>query len=385
MNKCLVTTLPGVAVSGNLKKLNEIIFNFVERPNWVAGNSNYVVINIATITAVKFTIEDGYFTDNLGNNTGTTFTTVTGNNSIIMRVAGSNAKLRCENKYYISYFGLPFTPFCTPFNGIIPKYIPAIDSIELKYLTNLQYFNVGMHFMITGEASNINGESFIYYNAFNPNYVIDVSYNNYKQPLIGSGYNIIKGANLKEFTTGFFAIDFNINDFNDDIEIIDFWDGVLKGDITNKRFNKIRRLNLGFALTFKPFEVTGDVDFLTYDNPNDIMINFRNAPQLKGNVGGFGKRCYLFISNGISEFTYTQGTARTHIMALNNVKLTSGLDNYLIDMASLPINPGVDTGMYNSGSEKIISLIGERTSASNSAVSTLVSKGFVVIINGLPT
>lgn len=380
-NKCLVTTLQGIATASNLKKLNELVFTFVDRPNFSPTDNNFINMNFTTIGAVTITVENGYFVNSTAENLGQTVTTVVGENSFSLRILGSGSKLRFDNKYYISRFGASFN-FFNNYNGLAPRYIPSIPATDLKYL-DLQKLGIGRCLIITGDVSNINGTDLENIEMFNPFANSDNPYNNFIQVLKGYGSNLIKGANLKTFTSGFYSIEYNLADLNPNIEVIEIWDGVVKGNFENMRLPNVRAVHLGYGLNSKPFDISGRIDYLTYDNVKDHFINLRNCPGATGNIGGFGRRCYLFMSNGVSEFTYTVGTPRLYIMALQNVKITAGLDQYLIDMAALPINPGVDSGLYNMGVEKIISVIGNRTQASDSAVNTLVNKGFTIIINPL--
>ena len=378
MAKCLVTTLQGVAKATDLKKMNEIVFDFVERPNSNASMTNFCVLSIAIKEPLKVSIENGYFVDATGGvNQGTEITMAIGVNSLNLRVE-EGTKLKIDNKYNITNLGVG-RDFLSSFNGGVCKYIATVNSQEFRYLKNVNEFNQG-GLIIHGDASDINGESFIRAKIWNPYAYADLPYNNFAQKLKGDGTNIISGRGLLYFNSAFSEITYNIEDFNPNILTLDIWDGIVIGDISNVEFNELIFSNLGYALNSKPFGITGNINKITKNNIKEHGLSMRNCPNISGNIGNLGSKCYYFGSNGITEFTYSKVVSRTRIMAMERVRFSSGLNQFLIDMAELPLSSNSSGGIYGV-SAKTINVYGERTSSSDAAISTLKGKGMTVIIN----
>lgn len=118
--------------------------------------------------------------------------------------------------------------------------------------------------------------------------------------------------------------------------------------------------------------VYGDVGNLA-----QVSSKFRmNLYGTKGLYGDLSKitKCYLVVNDASdidsNSFTWSNKGDRTEKMILQNITITSGLDQYLIDMTTLS-NPS-DTQVKN------IIIKGARTSASDSAVQTLQSQGYTI-------
>ena len=79
-------------------------------------------------------------------------------------------------------------------------------------------------------------------------------------------------------------------------------------------------------------------------------------------------------TGGKSKFTWTRGSARTNILACANIHC-SNIDDMLNDMANMSASFA-----SNETVAKTISLIGTRTTASDTAVQALQSKGYTVSI-----
>ena len=120
------------------------------------------------------------------------------------------------------------------------------------------------------------------------------------------------------------------------------------------------------------------------DIANFSAINSAFRLNLHGTKGIYGDlsklpNCYLVTTNSsnINDNTFTwtsKGSSMKYKNILKNVHVTSGLDQYFIDMATLPNS--------SETSEKSIIIKGTRTSASDSAVQTLQSQGYTIqVIN----
>lgn len=143
------------------------------------------------------------------------------------------------------------------------------------------------------------------------------------------------------------------------------------GDIANLK-NLTALTNLSISNT----QVSGDIAniyFAFKGTPKVFSVAFCN--NLSGDLASVPNNILFFDSyNGNSKFTWTKSSSRTNILACRNLHC-SNIDDMLNDMADKTASfAGQDT-YY-----KTIDLVGTRTSASDTAVQTLQSKGYTVSI-----
>jgi hypothetical protein len=171
---------------------------------------------------------------------------------------------------------------------------------------------------------------------------------------------IIKTANMT---------DFNILNTNISVDL-SFFAGKtitgtfsLSGSLAKGDVQNLASINKTSLENLKGIELTGDLAKL---NNNCVFLS---------NAGGtFNKN----DNSTKTSLTWTTKGTRQYILALENVRMTSGVDQFLIDMSTLELDPSA----IQSGSSwlKTIRIIGTRTSASDSAVATLSAKGVTVTL-----
>lgn len=119
-------------------------------------------------------------------------------------------------------------------------------------------------------------------------------------------------------------------------------------------------------------KVTGDIS--VYKNTKVTQLRFVGT-SVYGDLSVLPNNVLWLQGNNKGPFTWTGIKNRTNILALASCKCDK-IDALLNDMATLEAKFAGEDSWF-----KIISLIGTRSSASDSAVQTLQSKGYTVSIN----
>ena len=118
--------------------------------------------------------------------------------------------------------------------------------------------------------------------------------------------------------------------------------------------------------------MSGDISCLkTLNNLDVLCVNYDNMGDLSQILQNKG----IVILNG-GSFSWTNRPQSNSILAINGYAKTSDVDKMLQDQANCvsKITVSSDT------SKKTISVLGNRTSASDDAIQTLQEKGFTVVI-----
>jgi len=130
----------------------------------------------------------------------------------------------------------------------------------------------------------------------------------------------------------------------------------LYGDV--KGFSKSSISALG---NLKGLRISGDI------------ANINNATIFLSNINS-GKNQNAHLS---TTFWSTKKPDRSYILATEGVRIVSGVDQFLIDMASLNLSP---TAVSGDAWLRTIAIRGTRTTASDAAVATLAGKGITVTL-----
>lgn len=151
----------------------------------------------------------------------------------------------------------------------------------------------------------------------------------------------------------------------------------LTGSLVTGNLSSVASMNTVTGFSISETSVSGNISALSsWSLMREFAIKFCNT--FTGNLNSFHNNLVFFSnSNGASTFTYTTGT-RTNILACEDVRITSGADQFLIDMANCTLNPISQSSWY-----KTISIYATVTSASASAITTLQGKGVTVSIRPL--
>lgn len=135
----------------------------------------------------------------------------------------------------------------------------------------------------------------------------------------------------------------------------------------------------GRYVEFTNVGVHGNIINLSKITNRQIAIrnNVANEIGVYGDIGYFNDQTIFFSSNNTdASFTFSGFTGRTNILALERVKLISGVDEFLIDCAELSLSEKATLPWM-----RVIRIIGVRSPASDGAVAQLASKGVTVIIS----
>ena len=154
---------------------------------------------------------------------------------------------------------------------------------------------------------------------------------------------------------------------NPNITLINLSRTAIKGNVSD--FINCKSLDGNVAM---PSKISGDLSIFNSEFPNVTMLTSENSSPdyiLTGDLSKLNPKIeFLSFSGHTTNFTW-KGTKEGKISACDNCNFGNDLDAFLINMAKL------ETGTY-----KTISAIGTRTSASDTAVQTLQSKGYTVSI-----
>lgn len=323
---CLVTKLKGTVTSDFLK-FGEVRFALRNKSTGVSKMTIYV--NATTRLTI---IGSGNFTDSAGSaNTGNIKDLVYGVNTVYF--SSDVTLISCNNKYALTGLGDLTAPFITGSTTL------AGSLSDYDFITNLKELNFtsqgisgdiavlknvkSMTALITQYASGINGDI----SALSKHTALQYAYMQYS----GVSGDL---ASLMNMTS---------------LGQLDVSGTKISGDISS-----LANTNIGGAL---------GLDMLS---------------SIFGDLSKLTKTRYISNIEGNSAFTWTAKGARTNILFCNNIKITSGADQFLIDMANCNFSPVSSSEIY-----KTISIRANITAASNSAITTLQNKGVTVIVTPL--
>ena len=322
MNKCFITKLQGVVDNASLLKLGELRIGFSNNGN----PSNIQSIGVGVTNPVSLEIlGDGYFTDSKNSNLGKKMDFNYPSNAVNM--VGSNT-LSIVEKYNLTTLSISsrqtnVTDFC-------------ID--DLKASKELVKLNMNSEF-VTGDIASLGNLNKLNY--------LSLRNSKFVTGDIASLSNLIGLTNID--ITGTSLID-NISVFSN--------------------FPKLAHIYMSNS------NATGNIDVL-YNNSVLTEI-FASNTNITGDLAKLPELCtFISISNkNGNSFTWSTRSASSKIVAISSNPKITNIDKMLQDQAQCV------TGITDSPDEfrKTISATGTRTSASDSAVQILQSKGYTVSI-----
>lgn len=205
-----------------------------------------------------------------------------------------------------------------------------------------------------------NTETLVYYS--NGDYEIVVS-----EKYSLSSFGVFLSTSWKDFK-GKLSFDIESLKYSPNIQNLMLSDTQVTGDIAV--FGKLTNLtDIPSVLNTK---VTGDIS--VYNNTKTNQLQFKGT-RVYGDLSVLPNNVlWVQGDSNTGTFTWTGIKNRTNILALEKCKCNN-IDAFLNDMATLEAKFVGEYTWY-----KTISLIGTRTSASDSAVQTLQSKGYTVSV-----
>ena len=316
MNKCLVTKLNGSVNNNAILKLGEMRFKVTSTAN-PTGASQLISFNFNKNCEVRI-IGDGYITDsNLSANKGKSIV-INANTSTDVYFSNGDYEVSIADKYSIVVF-----------KGYSNN--ASINIEDFKY-------SKGLTFLWSNSQKSFGNVSCL-------------------KDLVGltnlslSSYNCTgKLSDLSRLTS---LTELNISNSKID------------GDLS-----EISDL-ASLQTLYLPVGVSGNVSSLA-KMTSLTYLQISNAigdlSQLPANV------IFTQLPNG--NFTWSERPASSKVFAINVSPKIANIDKMLIDLAKCQSNITSSTPSW----EKIISATGTRTSASDSALSTLQGKGYIVTI-----
>lgn len=332
MSKCFVTKLKGV-VDVDLLKVGELRINITKKDS---NTPNKFLFRADEAIEIKL-IGDGYFTNENGSeNKGKTASIQTVNTNIY--VSNDNCQISIPNKYVLFNVSLLSSNCEFDLSGI--KYSSQIQQISAEYTSS------------EGDISNIpknvlnlylsGTKTFGDLSALSDLSVIKVISMNDNDNIVGDI------SSIKALTS---------------LNILQLSKTHTYGDISNLK-------DLTKLTTFILQETTGNVE--TLSGLSSLTSFTCNNSTLTGDLSKLPSSCTLVnFPLGSSKFNWTTRQSGAKILTIQGASTVIDLDTMLIDQASRDA-PSINI--------KIISVKGTRTSASDSAIATLQSKGYTVSI-----
>ena len=397
MGKCLVTKLNGAVDNFDLLKIGEFRINVTSAPN-PSKLTQGMDLQFTEPTEVSI-VGDGYFTDeNLSANYGKV-KTITNERFFI---SNGNYELSIKNKYKVSLISGINRNVSGDLNGEYKSF--NIDG--LKYSNSLMWID-----SITAEgdiSAFENALSLIYIGLSKTNITGDISAfaNNTALTTVFLTETNITGdisafANNTALTlfrldktniTGDISAFANKTALND----IGLSETYITGDISalanNTALIVFRLSKTNITGDISAFENMTKLEILeiNYTSVHGDIGAFRNCPLQEirianvGNLtGDFAKlpaKCYyIALGNDASKtvLNWTNRDTSEYITAWSGYAKVTNVDDMLIGMAKCTAHPNVTTFPTW---KKTISILGTRTSASDSALVTLQQKGYTVSV-----
>jgi hypothetical protein len=339
MEKCFVTKLNGTTSNSSLLKLGEMRIIF-KNLNSSSKLGEHTIVLSASEGMQLSIVGNGYFCDSsLSQNKGVSVT-INVNTNNTLYVNGTEFYVSIPNKYALTYVK-------------VTSKFASFDISALKYskdLSNLELYNTIVNGDISSLERNIN---LLNVNMNNTNFSGDIRYlrNLAKLQSLYLSNTEVTGdiANLKSLTA---------------LQSLELSNTEVTGDIANlKSLTTLTKLAMS--------NVSGDIKSfkdMTYLNRLVFFDTF-----LTGDLAALPANVtFVSIWRNANVFTWGERNASSYILSITGNVQISNIDKMLIDQSKCQVKEGT--------SEKIISVIGARTSASDAAVATLQSKGYTVSI-----
>ena len=328
MGKCLVTKLNGAVDNFDLLKIGEFRINVTSAPN-PSKITQGMDLQFTEPTEVSI-VGDGYFTDeNLSANYGKVKTIT----SERLFISNGNYELSIKNKYKVSLI----SGINRNISGALEGKYKSINLDGLKYSNSLTWI----------DAITIKGDISAFENALSLRY-------------IGLSNTNITG-DISAFENNTALVTLSLSKTN------------ITGDIS--AFENMTKLTI---LEINNTSVHGDIGVFRNCPLQEILI--ANVGNLTGDFAKLPAKCYyIALGNDASKtvLNWTNRDTSEYITAWSGYAKVTNVDDMLIGMAKCTAHPNVTTFPTW---KKTISILGTRTSASDSALVTLQQKGYTVSV-----
>lgn len=398
---CLVTKLKGTVSDDSLLKIDEWAISFKQVNSSGVGTVFVTGLQTQGSAVTARIIGDAYFSNESGTeNKGKTNQGNTDYAFNFYIVANGEFTLILGNKYSIKSFGRSagygtprvYYPFCSHltdkawgFEGV--KYAAQINISDFASWLKPEIFYLGGT-DLKGNIEDVDLTGVDNIQVLNPK-IFDSSVlkTNKDSELYGSIESILKQG-VERLIFNYCGVSGDITDLVTTNLISFNLEGCkISGDITNMSFPQLKGLVLsskeGSDLGACGYNISGNVceaAMRTKDEGNNSLYLRGNLPNITGNIGILDDRINSILCRNINgvgttaKLTYTKSASREKVLRLEAVTLgdSTQVDNFLQDMALLAPN--------NKGNSTYLIVGPSRTEASDEAVSTLQSNGYIVSI-----
>lgn len=343
MGKCLITKLSGIVEDGTLLKVGEFKIQVSKLDATPTVNTHSLSITPGEACDI-YIIGNGYFTDktfsqNLGKRYNVTEKTT-------LYISNGDYEIHVPKKYGITTLEFPKKGGVLSFDIGELKYINGIkiaslfgkisgDISSLSNLVNLSWLELTSSF-VSGDVSSLAN-------------LANLVYLNLSSVGLEGNSSFLKGlTKVTNLTSLSNAITFNLEDLKNMTALETLWIRGAVGDIGV--FSDMSQLK---SLTF---------------------LNTKNTG-LTGDLASISASCsYIDHIGAIGNYTWGSRSTSAKILSIKGNPFIENVDEMLINQAKC-------TGGSNSDKQIVVS--GNKTSASDDAVSTLKSKGYTIIIKGV--
>lgn len=357
MNKCLITRLSGVVNNNSLPKLGELTIKFTKGTK--SGNRN-IVLKFSQKTEIKIS-GDSAFTS------GSKTTTLNVDQQAQLGFNNMNEMEISFPKYNLQYLAINIT------DGGTAKF----DIGDLKYSKLLEMINVS-NTDVYGDISIVSDfELLTGFRVANTKVYGDVSAisNLSKLKVIELANTAITGdlsaiSNLSELS----YVYMNDSRITGNLSAISNLSELVRFEATNLDLvaNVSAIVNLNKLLYLYVDKLKGDIN--TTNNIQNFRVLVSTAAEMTGDLALLPSSMYRLElrKSTKSSFTWSNRPSSAKILSIYGSMVLSDIDKMLIDNAKCEVPTAGDNNTKN------FYIIGKRTTASDSAVQTLQSKGYSV-------
>ena len=374
MNKCLITKLNGIADNNSLLRIGEMSIKIsrVSSPNIKTQSFNF---KFAKETKLEI-IGDGYFTDaSLSPNKGKTLVIPAGSKTDVY-VSNGDFELRILDKYNLKTISFVANGQIYKKDDVTNK---TMDIGSLAYSTLLDEISLSNTNVYGDIAALKKLSKVILVELSNTKVYGDIA--NVKE------CNLIRSLRLSNTqVSGNISVLRNLTELNTftiantqvsgDIAVMSGLTKLTSYDVTNTSIwgdiSSIQNLSKLSSVNFMYTGVTGSVSSLK--NLTLLKDCYLYAGSFSGDLALLPASCsYIsFRYDKGSNLTWSSRSFSSVILSIDGTAKLDNVDKMLQDQANCQVP--------NSMVQKVISVVGTRTSASDAAVQTLQQKGYTVSI-----
>ena len=357
MNKCLITRLGGVVNNNSLPKLGELTIKFTKGTK--SGNRN-ITLKFSQKTEIKISGDSAF--DN-----GSKTTTLNADQQAQLSFNNMNEMEISFPKYNLQYLAINIT------DGGTAKF----DIGDLKYSKLLESLNVS-NTDVYGDISSVSG--LVLLNSFrvaNTKVHGDVSaISNLSKLTVTELSNTATTGDLSAISNLLKLRYVQISDtyITGNLSAISNLSGLVRFEATGLDLvaDISAIANLNELLYLYVNKLMGNIN--TINNLQNLRVLSSNAAELTGDLALLPSSMYrIELSKATkSSFSWSDRPSSAKILSIYGSMVLSDIDKMLIDNAKCEVPTTGDNNTKN------FYIIGKRTTASDSAVQTLQSKGYSV-------